>query len=89
MNVEAFEHELSTMAQADCVAHAVRLFKALAGVASCATQCGCCEMHVRVAKQAMAWKLSNFCLAGPLTEADGLTPERRAQLDRQCVECEE
>lgn len=32
-----------------------RLRKALEGIASCATECGCCAMHVRVARQALGW----------------------------------
>lgn len=31
-----------------------RLLNALRGIASCATQCPCCEMHRRIAEQALA-----------------------------------
>lgn len=31
-----------------------RYAKALQGIASCATKCGCCEMHVRVARMALS-----------------------------------
>lgn len=29
------------------------LRRAMTGIASCATRCGCCEMHVRVAKRVL------------------------------------
>lgn len=31
-----------------------RYAKALEGIASCCTSCGCCEMHRRVAKQVLS-----------------------------------
>jgi hypothetical protein len=88
MTDQEFEHVVASLAQADVVAILMRYRRALQGIGSCATQCGCCEMHVRVAKQALNWQLSRFCAAGPLTEEDGLTPERRAAMNRQCEECE-
>jgi hypothetical protein len=31
-----------------------RYRRALEGIASCATQCGCCRMHVEIAQEALA-----------------------------------
>lgn len=53
-----------------------RYEKALRGVASCATQCGCCAMHVRIARQALGWDdtmrvtLGDAYMAIEIKEAD-------------------
>jgi hypothetical protein len=44
-----------------------RLRRTMMGIASCATRCGCCEMHNRVAKQSLeaADKLVKGDVANP------------------------
>ncbi len=67
---------------------------ALRGIASCATECGCCEMHVRVARSVLDQYSDNtkdgFC-DGPVTaeQYPGLSESQIARLNRQCESCED
>jgi hypothetical protein len=38
------------------LARIARLERSLGGIASCATQCGCCRMHVQIALEALQEK---------------------------------